>query len=239
LQSRGAFPGRVGLAEQIALYSVFHRNPVNRAIHALTMPAILLTGVALLTPLRFGFGGLTLDLGLAIVLLAVFAEARLDWIFALVTAAWTIPLALWSRHLASSMSLLGLLSINGVAQAVGWYLAVKVGHETFEERLLSSEGGQGPVLVSSNIYFDRQYFLLRNLGRKASLLESFQQFAISPFAATFDLLLSLGYRPGLRAEIEHLRGAYMARIARGQDVLSPLELSIGASSPLHVSPSQG
>ena len=124
------------------------------------------------------------------------------------------------------MSLAALLGLNAAVQLVSWYLAVHVGHERFEPSLLAADvQGQVPVAVSSNLYFRRGYFVLRNVGRPVTELEAFQQFAVSPYAATLDLLFALGYRPALRARIEEIAREYAASIASGETVLGRAQAS--------------
>jgi uncharacterized membrane protein YGL010W len=213
--------------EQMALYCVFHRDRVNRAIHGVTMPIIMLSGLMLVAPLGIGvilpgpIGALLpLNLGLAIVVVLVGAFAPLDPIAALALGGWMFPSLLIANAIAARLSLPALLAVNAALQGVAWFLAVHVGHERCEPNLLSAEQeGETPSAVSSNLYFERGYFLLRNIGRPVDGLESFQQFAISPFVATLDVLFACGYRPDLRADVQTLVGTYVARLARGEAVL--------------------
>src|ERR1700722_14222637 len=212
------------LEEQVALYSVFHRDPVNRAIHALTMPLIILSGLMLLAPLRIpgsGPGGwLPINLGAGIIVAAFVAFLFLDETVAIAHRACAFPLVFVAKAVAPRFGFPALLALNGAVQAISWFLAVQIGHERFEPSLLAgkTESNQ-PIHVSSNVYFDRGYFLLRNVGRRVSALASFQQFAISPFAATLDVLFLFGYRPKLQARIRTLVGAYLARLATGKALL--------------------
>ena len=217
---------RLGVQEQIALYSVFHKDPVNRAIHSVTMPLIILSGLMLLAP--FGppipgmFGGqVTLNLGLVIFAATALSFFLLERLSALVMIGWLAGLVVVAEALAPRMSLAALVALNAAVQWISWYLAVHVGHERFEPSLLAADvRGDEPAAVSSNLYFRRGYFVLRNVGRKVTPLEAFQQFAVSPYAATLDLLFVFGYRPDLRRRIEMLAGEYAARIARGEAVLA-------------------
>jgi uncharacterized membrane protein YGL010W len=222
--SDGAPPSRLGLEEQIALYSVFHRSPVNRALHNVTMPLIIISGLMILAPLGVpvpgALGGLIpLNAGLLIVVVSVGAFALLDGVTTLAFAGWALPSLLLANFVASRLDLVTLMALGFAVQGVAWFLAVRIGHERFEPTLLWTEDGESPVPVSSNLYFRRGFFFLRNVGRSVSVVESFQQWAISPFAATLDLLFSLGYRPDLRARIDVLARTYMGRIARGETIL--------------------
>jgi uncharacterized membrane protein YGL010W len=216
---------RITLEEQIALYSVFHRSRVNRVLHSVTLAFILFSGFALLAPIQLPGAAalgdrLPWNAGLAIVAIAVAAFALLDAAAALATAAWVAPLLLLADALAARLDLPALLTLNLAMQAVAWVLTVQLGHERFEPTLLSADSrGDTPRPVSSNLYFRRGYFTLRNVGRPASLLESFQQFAIGPFATTLEALFSLGYRPELRARIDAQVQLCLARLARGEPIL--------------------
>ncbi|HEY2513115.1 MAG TPA: hypothetical protein VGI39_19740, partial [Polyangiaceae bacterium] len=194
-------------------------------IHGVTMPLIILSGLMLLAP--FGpsvpgvlDGRVTLNLGLLIFAATAVSFLFLERLSALVMIAWLAGLVVLAAVLSHRMSVAALLGLNAAVQLVSWYLAVHVGHERFEPSLLAADArGQAPVAVSSNLYFRRGYFVLRNVGRPVTELEAFQQFAVSPYAATLDLLFSLGYRPALRARIEELSSEYAGRIARGEVVL--------------------
>jgi uncharacterized membrane protein YGL010W len=219
-------PSRITLEDQMALYGAFHRSRANRVLHSVTQPFILFSGFALLAPIRLPHatplgGCLPWNAPLAIVAASVAAFAVLDAVAALAAAAWVVPLLFLADALAARMDLPALVALNLAVQAVAWFLAVQVGHERVEPTLLSADSrGDTPRPASSNLYFHRRYFYLRNVGRPASALESFQQFAIGPFATTLDVLFSLGYRPELHARIHARMHLCLARLARGEPILS-------------------
>jgi uncharacterized membrane protein YGL010W len=216
----------ITIEDQMALYSVFHRSRVNRVLHSVAQAFILLSGFALLAPIQLpratALGDwLPWNASLAIVAFSVAAFALLDATAALATAAWVAPLLLLANTLAARLQLPVLVALNLAVQAIAWFLAVQIGHERFEPTLLSADSrGETARPVSSNLYFRRGYFYLQNVGRPASPLESFQQFAIGPFAMTLEVLFSLGYRPELRARIDARVQLCLARLARGEPILS-------------------
>jgi len=228
----GDKPGRLGAIEQLALYSVFHRGVANRAIHNATVPIIIASGMLLAVPLS---AALHIDLGLVVVAGSAGAFALLDAGGALALAAWTFP-ALWlASALASRLTLPALLVVGLPIQAVAWFVTVQIGHERLEPTLLAAATpGAAPAPVSTNLYFDRGYFVLRNVGRPVTFLEAYQQFAIGPFALSLDLLFALGYRASLRAQIEARIAVYVGRLARGEAILgadsAPLPGSVSPSA---------
>lgn len=226
---------RLGTEEQVALYSVFHRNPVNRAIHGATMPVIMVSGFSVLAAMAVARGGAgtLLNLGLLVLVVMIGAFAALDVVTAIGFVAWGAPAWWFGTLLVAKLSLPALLSLNAVVQGAAWYLAVQLGHERFEEWLpVPKNDGTTRALVSSNVYFERRYFLLWNVGFEVSLLESFQQLAISPFAATLDVLFALGYRPSLRARVDSLARVYVARLAQGAAILAGVEARVPGPATL-------
>ena len=80
---------------------------------------------------------------------------------------------------------------------LGWYIPVSIGHEKHEPPLI-----QGGKEVSTNIYFYQQIFILKNLGKKPSLMDAWLQYSIAPFYATFELLSSSGFMKGIQNEVD-------------------------------------
>ena len=219
------------LDEQLALYTVFHQGRANRIIHGVTVPLIMLSGLVLLAPLGVllpeagPLGGLLpLNVGLAIIVAGVGAFAFLDLAAALVVGAWLFPAVFLANAIASRVSLPMLVAINAAVQGVAWFLTVRIGHGHFEPTVATADRAGGtPAEVSSNLYFERGYFVLRNVGRSVTWLEAFQQFAIGPLGVTLDVLFALGYRPELKADIHSLVGTYASRLARGEAILGEEE----------------
>jgi uncharacterized membrane protein YGL010W len=210
---------RFSLAEQLALYGMFHRDPRNRRVHALAMPFILWSGFALgaLVPMSAALpipdpwrGLLPANLGLAVYGAAALCFASLDVVAALILCAWVLPLLVAADQIAArapaSIVLPGALAV----QIAGWYLSVIVGHERLEPRV--EEAGR---LVSTNVYLEKRMFRLRNVGRRAGPVDAFVQFAIAPYHLTFEALFRLGYRPALRRRVKALEAAGLRRMARG------------------------
>jgi uncharacterized membrane protein YGL010W len=221
------------LDEQLALYTVFHQGRANRIIHGVTVPLIMLSGLVLLAPLgvllpEAGPLGrlLPLNLGLAIIVAGVGAFAFLDLVAALAVGAWLFPAVFVANEIASRVGLPMLVAVNGAIQGVAWFLTVQIGHGRFEPTVVTADrAGGAPVEVSSNLYFERGYFVLRNVGRPVTWLEAFQQFAIGPLGVTLDVLFAFGYRPQLKADIHALVRTYASRLARGEAILGNEERS--------------
>ena len=217
----------ITVVPQVGLYNAFHRRPVNRKIHGVCVPIIMASGAMVLTAIPLPFGGshhgpLPLNAALVVIAINCIVYYPLEILAALAYTAVAVPTLVLVNLAAQRMSLGANLAINTVVQAVAWYVTVKIGHDTYEHDVAVRDG-DATREASSNLYFDRGYFLMRNVGRRASFGESFQQFAIGPFAMMLDLLLMLGYAPELKTRIASFTRTVLQRLERGEPVLASLE----------------
>jgi uncharacterized membrane protein YGL010W len=217
----------IAVVPQVGLYNAFHRRPINRRIHGICVPIIMASGamLAAAVPLPFSdarHGLLAFNAALVIVALNCAVYFSLEIVAALAYTALAVPTLILVNFAAQHVSIPTNLAINAAVQAVAWYVTVRIGHERHEHDIVVREGSALRE-ASSNIYFDRGYFLLRNVGRRASFVESFQQFAIGPFAMTLDLLFALGYAPDLQRRIASFTDSVLQRLEHGEPVLASLE----------------
>ena len=217
----------ITVVPQVGLYNAFHRRQVNRKIHAISVPIIMASGAMLtaLVPLPFGgpqVGLLPMNAAFVIIAINCLLYFPLEIAAALAYTAIAVPTLILANLAAQHVSLTANLAINAAVQAAAWYVTVRVGHDRYESDLVVRDAGETRN-ASSNIYFDRGYFVFRNIGRRASFIEAFQQFAIGPFAMTLDVLFMLGYAPDLRRRIASFTDVVLLRLERGEPVLASLE----------------
>lgn len=177
------------MVEQLGLYRMFHQNPKNQLLHHLALPLIFYS-IWLVVSL---WGTTPLYCLLAFNFLCY---QRLDFGIAAWTTLWLALLAYLAYQSAAYLSLYPLLGIATFCQVLGWGAAVYWGHHCSEAQLLY----QGKW-VSSNIYFDKNMFILRNVGRKPSYLDAFLQYNIAPFNLTLECLVYCGYKENLEEQI--------------------------------------
>jgi uncharacterized membrane protein YGL010W len=226
-------PG-IAIVPQVALYNAFHRHRTNRRIHAATAPSIMASGAMLtaLVPLPFASRSGPLPANLALVFFAVCSllYLALDPLVGFAHAAIAMPTLVLMNLAAQRLSVVANITINALVQGVAWYLAVHVGHDRLERVVVRDALGGPPYLASSNVYFERGYFVLRNVGRRATFVESLTQFAISPFVVALDALFALGYAPALERRIADFTQQVVDRLARGEPLLGSLDEHAIASS---------
>jgi len=121
------------LADQMSVYAAYHRNPVNKAIHMVGIPAIVwsLMVFLALVPL-FEAGGIELTLA------HVAAVALLAWYLALdyalgVAAVVVFTVLLVTAHQVAAAGAALAWTVGGIAFALGWAVQF-VGHGVWEKR---------------------------------------------------------------------------------------------------------
>ena len=114
------------LAQQMAMYNAYHRNPKNKATHFIGVPLIIL---ALLIPLawpRMQFGGMTITAAMIFVAVVCAYYVVLDVPLGLLTALALLPL-LWGAHQLAGLGTTTGWIVFALAFAVGWIFQL-VGH---------------------------------------------------------------------------------------------------------------
>jgi uncharacterized membrane protein YGL010W len=223
-QFRTWFGAEVTLVEHLALYGAFHRSPLNRALHATGLPLILYAAfLAVLAVQSSGapaaLASLGTDLALTVGLAALVAYLVLDVVVAVATAVWVLGLW-WLALLTASLlpSAQALVAAAGLS-VVGWVSTVGLGHGRYEATI-ETDGRR----VSSNVYFARGLFVLRDNGRKVGMWAAATQFAISPFHLTLSALFALSYRTDLNAQVGAETRRCLERLQRGQPPLARVAL---------------
>lgn len=126
------------LAQQMAVYNAYHRNPKNKATHFIGVPLIIL---ALLIPLawpRIHIGGVTITAAVVFVAVVCAYYLVLDVPLGLLTALAVLPL-LWAGHQVAALGTKTGWIAFAFAFVVGWIFQL-VGH-AFE--------GRRPALVDN------------------------------------------------------------------------------------------
>jgi Protein of unknown function (DUF962) len=185
------------LAQHLAIYTAFHQSPRNRALHALGVPLVLLSGLVLLAYAP-GVGVVV-----SVALFGVFA--RLDLRRAMVLGLLGLMGAGLAAWVVDRLPSLAVVPCALVLHASAWFVLTVVGHVHCEPRLLTSRGA-----VDSNEYFRRRLFLARNLGVEANLADAVVQFCISPMAAMNDWLELFGVHGPEKIETLWWREAFLA-----------------------------
>lgn len=127
------------LAEQMAVYTAYHRNPWNRLTHFFGVPLIIFSVLIPLSWPRIGVGGLQISLGLLIVLALLVYYLMLDWRLGLVMALVLGVILYCSHWVAISFSANAGWIVFVIAFVGGWVLQL-LGH-VFE--------GRRPALVDN------------------------------------------------------------------------------------------
>ncbi len=205
---------RLDAVRQLALYGAFHRAALTRTLHAVFVPVVFFTGVALLRYVRLPMAhplARSLDANAPLALALTVVLATIDplgalLLLALLAVAWLAAGALMA--LASPWVLAPLLFL---AHCGAWYVLVGVAHQRFEPAVRV-----GGASEDSNLYFRRGYYLGRSLGAPVGTLDAVIQFCIAPLAIVQDGLALLGLRCELQEQIVRERERILERIARGE-----------------------
>lgn len=212
------FKIRFSSVEQLALYQMFHRDYKNRAIHYLALPIVIYSGLLpfaylKLMDLSFITQYFSLNMGMVLIVLALASSIRLDPSASVVFAAWTIPLIFLAEMTIASLSILWVLLIVILGQFIGWYLAVELGHEKIEPKITYKNRP-----CSTNIYFQFKMFILKNVGKKPSLIDAWTQFIIGPFHSSLEILFLFGIKRKFKNRIDQQMEINLERFAKGKNI---------------------
>lgn len=206
------FTTNYSTVEQLGLYQMFHQNHVNKFIHCLALPFIVYSGFLPLVQLEIGaYSTFTFDLGQLFLVFSLLFYAFLDRRTTLAVACWTIPLLYAAQYTAVHCSGYEMTVIFMICQLLGWYLAVQLGHEQIESTIVYK--GEA---VSSNVYFEQKLFVLQNLGKAPTWIDTWLQFAVGPFHSTLEILFEFGYHPALQQAIEQQMKQNLRQFAKGE-----------------------
>jgi uncharacterized membrane protein YGL010W len=194
------------LLEQLALYTMFHRDRRSVIIHGLMMPVVVFGGLVAFALVPHAAVALTLIVAALYLLL----DVRVAGLFAL----WIAPMV-WLAELTVARGLGFALLVIALTQTVGWLLISEVGHVRCEPKIQTPSGP-----VDSNLYMRRGHLALANLGRKTGLISRLEQIAISPFALTLDAMYAFGFAPDLRAQVHRLAELNLERLAHGKPIFA-------------------
>jgi uncharacterized membrane protein YGL010W len=127
------------LAEQMAMYSAYHRDPRNRATHFVGVPLIAFSLLLPMALVRFPFGGFDASLAMAFTLGVLVYYFLLDRLLAVLSTVVFGAMLAYAEHLAATLSSAMLWSVFAAAFVGGWIIQL-VGH-VFE--------GRKPALVDN------------------------------------------------------------------------------------------
>ncbi len=114
------------LAEHMAFYSAYHRDPRNRLTHFFGVPAIIF---AVLITMSYGhvtLGGVEVSFAEIFVGTMLLYYLTLDWLLGLAMAALFGPMC-WAAGLTASLGFATGMSVFGVVFVLGWAVQL-LGH---------------------------------------------------------------------------------------------------------------
>ena len=195
--------------QHLALYSAFHRAAGNKALHALCVPLIFLTGAVLLAYAGDRSHAL-LHAGTLAVACGCIALACIDRVGAFALFAWLAPLCGLAGLAVRSVPSASLLPLAAAVHALAWVLTVSVGHARLEPGVML-----GGYTEDSNLYFRAGYFTAREIGCPVAPIDRVIQFCIAPLALTHDALVSVGFRAAYERRIVRQREVVLERLRCG------------------------
>jgi uncharacterized membrane protein YGL010W len=203
---------RYSTIEQLGLYQMFHQEASNKLVHCLALPFIVYSGFIPLVGIEIGrYMGYGFDLGQFFLVFSLLFYIFLDKITTFFVALWTLPLLYAAQHTFACFDYPTLMGIVLGCQAIGWYLAVQLGHEKIESKIIYNYQEQ-----SSNIYFEQKLFILQQLGKEPTWIDAWLQFAVGPFHSTLEILFDCGYNLELKKEIDQQMYQNLERFAKGE-----------------------
>jgi len=157
------------LAEHMAFYSLYHRDPRNRLSHFFGVPVIV---YAILIPMSFGripLGGMEVSVSGIFAGIMLVYYLSLDWMLGLAMAAVFVPIC-WAAQATAALGLGTALTMFGVAFVGGWVVQL-IGHK-FEGNRPALLDNLFQTLVSP-IFLTAEIFFM--LGLKLSLKEEVER----------------------------------------------------------------
>ncbi len=204
---RRPYAPRLSLARHLGLYEAFHRDPVNRALHHVSLPLVVLS--ALMLAAYSGVGS-ALVLGAALVLAAA------DPLGAAIAALAGLGLVLVADELVAILPGWSGPAVAVAVHAAAWFVPVVLGHLRREPLL---ETGAG--LEDSNLYFRRRHYLACGLGVPVDACDRLVQAGIAPLSSIHAGLVAVGLRAALHADVVAERDAVLRSLAAGRPPFEP------------------
>ncbi|MES2153609.1 MAG: Mpo1-like protein [bacterium] len=119
------------LVDQMSVYAAFHRDPMNKAIHFVFVPAIIWSGMVLLSvPPGVLVGGVEVKASMVVAALLLLYYLALDYPLGVAMVALFTVLEGTALQLAAQGWQVGL-AVGGTVFVVSWVVQV-VGHSAFE-----------------------------------------------------------------------------------------------------------
>ena len=143
------------LAEHMAFYSSYHRDPRNRLTHFFGVPVIVYAILILMSFGRIPLGGLEISFAAIFVGVMLVYYLSLDWVLGLTMAAIFVPMC-WAAQATAALSLSTALTIFGVTFVGGWVVQL-IGHKFEGNRpaLLDNlfQTLVSPIFLTAEIFF--------------------------------------------------------------------------------------
>ena len=143
------------LAEHMAFYSSYHRDPRNRLTHFFGVPVIVYAILILMSFGRIPLGGLEISFAAIFVGVMLVYYLSLDWVLGLTMAAIFVPMC-WAAQVTAALSLGTALTIFGVTFVGGWVVQL-IGHKFEGNRpaLLDNlfQTLVSPIFLTAEIFF--------------------------------------------------------------------------------------
>jgi uncharacterized membrane protein YGL010W len=114
-------------AHQLATYASYHRDPRNRATHAVGIPAILFSALVALALWRLPIGSIDLSAAAVAITLALIGWIALDRTIGIAMAVVAVPMLIIAEWTASNYATVTVWAVFAVFFVGGWILQL-VGH---------------------------------------------------------------------------------------------------------------
>lgn len=204
--------------QHLGLYTAFHRSQLNRWLHFGTLGGVFFSAMVLSALVPFGPGLLEHGATLLMLLLA-FTTLRLHPAASLVMLGIGLFFCALAGWVATQLPAVPLAAAAMSLHLISWWVSVKLCHEKVEPFVETPHG-----LVSSNVYFERSYFLGKNLGVNVTFFDAWIQFCISPLSTTWDLLELAGFSNPDQPEIDRVRAKVLESVRLGAPLFTEAEL---------------
>jgi len=143
------------LAEHMAFYSSYHRDPRNRLTHFFGVPAIVYAILILMSYGWIPLGGVEISLAAIFVAVMLVYYLSLDWMLGLAMAVIFIPMC-WAAQATAALGLATGLTVFGIVFVGGWIVQL-IGHKFEGNRpaLLDNlfQTLVSPIFLTAELFF--------------------------------------------------------------------------------------
>jgi uncharacterized membrane protein YGL010W len=143
------------LAEHMAFYSLYHRNPRNRLTHFIGVPIIIYAALVWMSYAHVALGPVEPSLAALFVAGMLVYYILLDWVLGLSMVVLAVPLC-WVAALTAGLGLTAGLAISGVAFVGGWALQL-LGHRIEGNRPALTDNlfqtAVSPIFLTAELFF--------------------------------------------------------------------------------------